>query len=376
VVSELGRILELLHESGSRWRTLRAAGREWRHHARLSDAFRHSVPTGAGLSHSVTVSFRRTDGHSIGEEAEEPWRLWIDRAGRRRAEFAVGDEMVVAVFDGPTWWSWSPSEGARTNAGRANWAHGVGPAQVLVETPQLLSSLRFEVHGRAHLLDRDVFQVRATPRDTDDRLPNFVLHGLGAGADEYLMAVDAERDVLLRSEARRARLPFRVIETTEVAFDDDLPVEVFVIELPPGEEFDSTQPVRSVELADLPRQVPFTIWVPSDPAVHAHVTIHAANRRRGTALVVHIAHPSLAVQGTSHHLWLSESAQPLPWPPELPESHWHHHGLLLVCEDSTQGQLRCQARLQRGGTHVQLETSAPLKYLIAVAESLKPLLAA
>ena len=373
-MSELGQLLELLHESGFRWRTLRAAGREWRHHARLGDAFRRSVPTDTGFRHSVTVSSRRTDGRSIGEEAEEPWRLWMDRAGKRRAEFALGDEMVVAVFDGPTWWSWSPSQGARTNAGLANWGHGMGPAPALVETTELLSSLRFEVQGRAYLLGRDVFQVRATPRDIDAPLPNFVLHGLGAGADEYRIAVDAERGVLLRSEARRAGLPFRIIETTEVAFDDDLAAEVFVIELPPGEEFDSTQPVRSVELADLPGEIPFTIWVPSEPAGHPHVTIHAPDRRRGTALVVQLVYPSLAVRRTSHHLWLSESAEPLPRSAEPPKLQWHRHGSLLVSEDSSQGHARCQARLERGATHLHLETSAPLEYLITVAESLESLL--
>jgi len=44
---------------------------------------------------------------------------WSDGPDRLKVEFAVGDEMVMAWFQGTTWWSWSLSQGARrTRAAR------------------------------------------------------------------------------------------------------------------------------------------------------------------------------------------------------------------------------------------------------------------
>jgi hypothetical protein len=56
------------------------------------------------------------------------------------------------------------------------------------------------------------------------------------GADEYMLSVDAEQGVLLRTEAREQ--PFKVIEMTEVEFDVDLPPGTFKIDLPNGETFE------------------------------------------------------------------------------------------------------------------------------------------
>jgi hypothetical protein len=64
------------------------------------------------------------------QERDEPWRLWLAPPGRVRAEFAAGEE--TAVIQGDTWWSWSPSYGARTNQGSPRHSHGTGPADSLV----------------------------------------------------------------------------------------------------------------------------------------------------------------------------------------------------------------------------------------------------
>jgi hypothetical protein len=75
------------------------------------------------------------------------------------------------------------------------------------------------------LVGRDVFRVRGVPRARLGHEPDHGLHELGVGADDYLFSVDAQRGVLLRSEARFREQPFAVIEITEVAFDADPPPE-------------------------------------------------------------------------------------------------------------------------------------------------------
>jgi len=52
----------------------------------------------------------------------------------------------------------------------------------------------------------------------------------------YLLTVDAERGVLLRTEARQARLAYRIVEMDEVSFDEDFGPEVFEIHPPEGQD--------------------------------------------------------------------------------------------------------------------------------------------
>jgi hypothetical protein len=72
------------------------------------------------------------------QERDDPWRLWLAPPDRVRAEFVAGDETVTAVIRGDTWWSWSPSYGARTNQGNPQHSHGTGPADSLVYPTAIL----------------------------------------------------------------------------------------------------------------------------------------------------------------------------------------------------------------------------------------------
>jgi outer membrane lipoprotein-sorting protein len=243
-MGDLGDVLELLHDAETRWKTLRAVGRQWRHNARASEVFeRHfaaleaSRPPGAVARLTATYAPDESQP-SVPDESEDLWRLWIERGGRTRAEFSVGTDTVSVVFDGPTWWSWSPHAGGMTNRGAANHGHGLGPAAMLIDTAALMGALRLELLGKDKLFGRDVFRVRGITRARLGHESDYGLHELGVGADDYLVSVDAERGVALRSEARFREQPFRVIEMTEVEFDADLPPETFTVVLPEGEAFE------------------------------------------------------------------------------------------------------------------------------------------
>ncbi|MGO9659465.1 MAG: hypothetical protein ACLP7F_14070 [Acidimicrobiales bacterium] len=221
-----GEVAALLAGPEPRWRTLQVVGREWRRHRLLSEAFMAAAPGGGEVARGVGSGgggvVVRASGKPEAEECEETWRLWSEAPDRLRAEFAVGTETVTAWFSGGTWWSWSPSQGARTNEGCQNFGHGKGPGAVLVSPAQIAHVLDLEPLGGLRVLSRSAHRLRARPFATGD----FALHRLGSGADEYDLVVDAEGGFLLRAEARLRGAAFRALEMTEVALDEDIPADI------------------------------------------------------------------------------------------------------------------------------------------------------
>jgi outer membrane lipoprotein-sorting protein len=242
-VGQLGDALELLHDAQPRWNTLRATGRQWRNQPLANEVWeRHfaAVQSGNPARSVVQLSGYAPDGPQtpVPDESEDGWRLWMEQGGRVRSERAMGDEPLTVVFDGPTWWSWSPRLGGMTNSGAQYHQHGFGPAEALIDTSALLHTLRLHFLGADTLRGRNVLRLRGVPRAQTAYEPVDGLHELGIGADDYVLSVDAERGVILRAEARLREQPFIVIEMTEVAFDVDLPEETFTIELPAGQRFE------------------------------------------------------------------------------------------------------------------------------------------
>ena len=111
--------------------------------------------------------------------------------------------------------AWSPSNGGQTErrGPRArDGTHGTGPGAALLETAAILPSLSFEITGKA-----GGYRTVGHRRNRRDRCPRnktgtcVGLYGIGSGADEYRLLVDAERGVLLRSEALLSGEPFQVL---------------------------------------------------------------------------------------------------------------------------------------------------------------------
>jgi hypothetical protein len=343
---------------------LQVVGREWRHHGLLNEAFKAATPPGALVAKAVRLS-----GEPEAEQGEQTWRLWWEAPDRLRTELAVGTETVTAWFREGTWWSWSPSQGARTNEGRQNMGHGKGPGEVLVWPARIAQLLDFELVGTVAALSRSAYRLRARPFTRDD----FDLHSLGRGADEYELVVDAERGFLLRAEARLGGKPFRALEMTELAVDGDIPAEVFTPQAPDGEQFEFFEPWRRVSLDELPGVVPFKVFVPARPPGEAAlVQIRNPEPRRDIPLSVTIAYFVPKPGGEQGNLWVSESAEP-ERPSPLPPSGevWRDGDDLKVGTDDSMGYLRCKVLLEREGTHIHLESTAMAVHeLVGLARSL------
>ena len=229
-------VAALMNDSRHRWNTLRACGFEWRDHELLIQAFRRGTPTGGTW----------IQGEFTGPLPDrEPWSLWISLPARVRTEFRVGTEAVTAVIKGSTWWSYTPSRGALTNEGDDHMSHGMGPGYQMTDPAPLSRALAFGPATSTTFVGRPALEVSAHPIDPEsfDFLEEIQVDRaqseLATGADEYVLHIDAERGVVLRSEARLEGRPFRIIEMEQISFDEELPDETFTLRLPPGTSFKS-----------------------------------------------------------------------------------------------------------------------------------------
>lgn len=375
-MSELGDLLELLHTSDRRWRTVRLVGREWRQEARLLEAFHREVARRRG----AVAMFGHGTGAPKPIEREDRWALWVAPKGRVRAEFSVGEDEMVAVLRGNEWWHWSPSTGGQTNAADPTdgGSHGTGPGAALLETAAILPALSFEITGKTEAAGRSALAVRATPVPSERDLHRLSgLHGIGSGADEYRLLVDAERGILLRAQALLGGEAFRLLEMNEVGFDEELPPETFILELPPGQAFSSPPEYRDVPLDRLSGEVAFTVFVPEHPPVAADPMEPVEPPR--TAMIMPAAprwnvppHVHLTYQlGPGRMLTLRESAEPMP---VREDQELTPRGDLLVGDDRSSSPRRTNVRLRRNGTHVELEAMGmSLDELVELAATLVPL---
>jgi hypothetical protein len=360
-----------MHTSTNRWASLRAAGREWRHSVRAMEAWQRSIPP---ESQAVTYLGGPEDEPGP-EETVEQWRVWLAKPDRIRAEFVVQGKSVTAVVLGETWWSWSASQGAMTNAGDPHSSHGTGPAYALIEPAPILPAIELQVVGRSSFLRRTVLEVMAWPSalDEDDEEADFLrgaTHGLGSGADKYRLLVDAERGILLRAEALIRGEPFRILEMDEVAFDEDLPEETFA---PPGApDIERLEPYRSISFQDLPGAVPFDVLVPERPPFGPpHVHIEPPNRRYGIPMQVQIDYSSPLEGEEESRFWLIESADLIP---DRDWVEWREEDGIRLGEDLRVRPVLRIARLERSGTHVEIQSyRLTLKELRDLARSLVPL---
>lgn len=255
--------LDLLSTSDLRWNTIRAGGREWRNEPILRDAWeaRRMQMREEGLTFTTLTAKRTTlvSGTLSGglttrpsdraeptpEETEQPWRLWIAPPWRR-AQFVVGGDLIDVVFKGTTWWS-NGHGVSMTNNGQENSRHGEGSGIDLVKTADYAAWLRVQQASSGTWLGRDTIDAAVvTPRAGADFERLSALHGLMIGEpDDLILSVDRERGVLLRTVARFKGSAYRIVEMTEVGFDEDFAPSSFEIEPLPGQEWQDSLERRS-----------------------------------------------------------------------------------------------------------------------------------
>ncbi len=247
---DLAAVLNLLHDSAGRWRTLRAEGDQWSDPERGREAFLRSVRPGSGreaflrsVRPGSVVSSTGTPGQA---DLDPTWKLWM-APPRFRADFGGPHQSrTLIIGDGRRLCFSHPATDFLRVTDQSEDQPHVGPASDMLWTYSLPSVLHLNVEGRRRFLGREVLVVRGQPRpEAQRRGPRLFM-----GADEVEFGVDAERGVLLWIEQRLDGGPYQRVSMTSVAFDEDLESALFDFPDVP-EVHEASLPVRGE-----PRRVP------------------------------------------------------------------------------------------------------------------------
>ncbi len=261
-MAELSDLLALLSRASDSFSTLRTTIRCSRDEEKYMEAWdRHWERQAQEGGGGVTLVLVGDDDEPSPATSEATVRLWIEQPARFREEYegAWGDQ--VAVSDGQTLWRRVPRLGVLRED--ASEAAGSLFAQLLIDPAPLLPGLELDLLEETQQAGRVAHRVRGMPQ----RVFWHDLFGLAPGADEYMLLIDAERGILLRAAALLNGEEFAVSEVDEVAFDEELPPERFVLKLAPGERVRTHEDLaehfpEEVTLEEAVLRASFTVWVP------------------------------------------------------------------------------------------------------------------
>ncbi|MGH9223706.1 MAG: LolA family protein [Acidimicrobiales bacterium] len=263
-MSELGDLLELLHGANGRWQTVHAVSRRWTNAELMRTAKERHAERQRAHGSRVVVGIR---GHGPAT-SEYVTRTWVDRPrSRTRTETENDHGPMLNVRDGNRWWWYSPMSGATVNEDNPDTALGMN-LDPLLDPVGLIEAFEFTVTGAADVAGRTAVTAVATPRAEGLR------RGFGAftslGADEVHLAVDRERGVLLRTEARLDGRTFDLNEVLEGAFDEVFDGELFRFVSPDGSPArsarESLPPPEHLSMEEAARRASFTVLAPSATA--------------------------------------------------------------------------------------------------------------
>ena len=265
-MSELADLLELLHGAGSRWKTVRLAMTRWGNSELAGDAMRRYAAQCAtgGQSRGTVVTGRGGSGPPTWQTAT---RAWVDRTGDRSRVETSGDHGDrLTICTGYLWWAYSPESGSISNETELEvGGGGGGDFDWMLEPSSLLPALDFTPMGTTEVAGRQALDVLAVPRPPDPH-GGFAAH-FAHGADDIVLAVDVERGVVLRAEARLGGELFARFEITDLAFDEDLSDDLFRFVSPDGSPvrsprsaFSQPEPMSVEEAAT---RASFTVLVPT-----------------------------------------------------------------------------------------------------------------
>jgi outer membrane lipoprotein-sorting protein len=269
-MTELGELLELLHRSRRGFQTFHGRYRLWRHEKLNAEAFEAAVEAEKEREGGAVAVLPLGGKEPTSSTVQGEWRIWLERPDRIREEFDsedFGAPLVVQV--GKRWWSYDRWNGAITNEGEEEVGGGAGEQfSGWLEPASVLGLLEFEPLGEGEVAGRRTLNaraIRATPGIAVDH-DAWGLHRLGVDAEQYELALDAERGVILRLEARHRGQPFFIGEARTVEFDQPLAEEIFVFRAPEGEEvrpFEHEGPAFDLPIEEVVERAPFAVFVPA-----------------------------------------------------------------------------------------------------------------
>lgn len=120
---------------------------------------------------------------------------------------------------------------AKTERGPVAPSTGIGrDVQAMLNPAALLGLLRMEPCGRSEQARPPCLSARAHPRPwARERRLATALYPLGFGAEVWIIDVDVERGVLLRSEALIAGHAFCILEALSIEFDRPNTPDTFAV---------------------------------------------------------------------------------------------------------------------------------------------------
>lgn len=228
-MSELGDLLERIHEGGRDVSAIAATVRVHTHLARHRTA-QYERLRARGLPLEVDDD----EPEDYGDQTTvQTIRVWLDgTADRVREEFKIG---VYGVRVGKRWLTYDPQAHAvTTNEGAEQfntWAGGY--ANWILRPAALLGALALEPLGSGDVDGRETLRARGVPRPgAEDSL--MLLRVSGWGADEMLLDFDARHGIVLRQENRHGGEWFEIVEVGDVEIDPRFTEDVFSLAVPPG----------------------------------------------------------------------------------------------------------------------------------------------
>ena len=232
----------LLFGARERYRSVRATVRHRRHGDLATEAINRYVEY--GFRHGILTNFDPPyyePRYWKYEDSEEVSRLWHERPDRWRQETdpSDGSGTTYRVVDGkgpwwfykpPDWADWSPTNEPKEFSPDRELSGLLDPYELRYD------EVRFSTVGTEPMTfgggsDESVREIVVVEAEAIswDYAP---LEPFEAGADDYLLSVDAEVGVILRLASRLRGEEFDVFEVLDIAFDEAFPEGTFRLELP------------------------------------------------------------------------------------------------------------------------------------------------
>jgi hypothetical protein len=307
-------VLEVIHSSPRRFRSVRAAG--------------------------------QTDGSG--------WRLWWSAHDRYRFEQETPDGVHVSIREGPRWWTVDASGKARSNVGELEVGLGMPPEMGLLHTRSLLAAAILDVVGETQIAHRQAAIVRATRRLGTEE---WRWWGIPGSRESVEIPIDLDRGVALGDSRTHVE---------EIAFDEDFPAATFRPDRKLA--FHRTTPVpRETSLVEAQRAVTFPVriphWLP-DGARLIKCLIDSEDPPNWVGLMWAID------PGFRHSVFLRQGPGVADDAAEPRGSEFEREGVRFVVEERA-GVRRIEVLAEVNDRWCEIASDLPLDTIVAIALSMR-----